>query len=72
MTRVRDVARVELGAETYAINAYLNGTPVTAVAISQLPGSNALAAADAVIAELDAAKVALGTLGVISQVHGPE
>ncbi|HTG39351.1 multidrug efflux RND transporter permease subunit [Sphingomonas sp.] len=56
LTRVRDVARVELGAETYAINAYMNGVPVTAVAISQLPGSNALSAADAVIAELDSAK----------------
>lgn len=56
MTRLRDVARVELGAETYAVNAYLNGKPVTAVAVSQLPGSNALSAADAVIQELDRAK----------------
>ena len=54
MTRLRDVARVELGAETYAVNAYLNGKPVTAVAITQLPGSNALDAAEAVIKELDA------------------
>ncbi|WP_033920097.1 efflux RND transporter permease subunit [Sphingomonas sp. 37zxx] len=53
LTRLRDVARVELGAETYSINAYLNGKPVTAVAISQLPGSNALTTADAVIAELE-------------------
>ncbi len=56
MTRLRDVARVELGAETYSVNAYLNGKPVTAVAVSQLPGSNALSAADAVIQELDRAK----------------
>ncbi|PCD01523.1 hydrophobe/amphiphile efflux-1 family RND transporter [Sphingomonas spermidinifaciens] len=56
MTRLRDVARIELGAETYAVNAYLNGVPVTAVAISQLPGSNALDAADAVIKELEEAK----------------
>ena len=56
MTRLRDVARVELGAETYAVNAYLNGKPVTAVAITQLPGSNALDAADAVIQELEQAK----------------
>ncbi|WP_315764841.1 multidrug efflux RND transporter permease subunit [Sphingomonas sp. Y38-1Y] len=56
MTRLRDVARIELGAETYAVNAYLNGVPVTAVAISQLPGSNALDAAEAVIKELDEAK----------------
>ncbi|UUL83097.1 efflux RND transporter permease subunit [Sphingomonas qomolangmaensis] len=55
LTRLRDVARIELGAETYSINAFLNGKPVTAVAVSQLPGSNALSTADAVIAELDAA-----------------
>ncbi|UZK69620.1 multidrug efflux RND transporter permease subunit [Sphingomonas sp. S1-29] len=54
LTRLRDVARIELGAETYSINAFLNGKPVTAVAVSQLPGSNALTTADAVIAELEA------------------
>ncbi|WP_448657861.1 efflux RND transporter permease subunit [Sphingomonas sp. CJ99] len=56
MTRLRDVARVELGAENYTINAFLNNRPTVAIAVSQLPGSNALTTADAVIKELDTAK----------------
>ncbi|GAA0732096.1 efflux RND transporter permease subunit [Sphingomonas japonica] len=55
LTRLRDVARIELGAEDYTINAFLNGKPTTAVAVTQLPGSNALDTADRVIAELDRA-----------------
>jgi HAE1 family hydrophobic/amphiphilic exporter-1 len=55
--RVRDVARVELGAEDYSVNAFLNGKPAVAMVISQLPGSNALSTARAVKAEFaDAAK----------------
>ncbi|TKD51054.1 efflux RND transporter permease subunit [Sphingomonas baiyangensis] len=53
LTRLRDVARIELGAENYAINVFLNGKASTAIAVSQLPGSNALDTADAVIAEFD-------------------
>ena len=56
LTRLRDVARIELGAEIYTINAYLNGKPTSAVGVFQLPGSNALATAAAVVAELDRAK----------------
>lgn len=56
MTRLRDVARVELGAENYTINAFLNNRPTVAIAVSQLPGSNALTTAEAVIKELDTAK----------------
>jgi hydrophobe/amphiphile efflux-1 (HAE1) family protein len=52
LTRLRDVARIELGAQDYSINAYLKGQPTTAVGITQLPGSNALATAEAVKAEL--------------------
>jgi multidrug efflux pump len=48
ITRVRDVARVELGARDYAVNSYLDGKPAVAVAVTQLPGSNALATATAV------------------------
>src|SRR5439155_17647417 len=40
--RVRDVARVELGAQTYNQQGRLNGRPAVLVAIYQLPGSNAL------------------------------
>ena len=39
---LRDVARVELGAEQYDWNAILNGQPTGLIGIYQLPGSNAL------------------------------
>ena len=48
ITRVRDVARVELGAQDYLRNAYLDDRTATALGIFQLPGSNALATADEV------------------------
>jgi HAE1 family hydrophobic/amphiphilic exporter-1 len=48
LVRVRDVGRVELGAQDYASDAYLEGKPAVAVAIFQRPGSNALATAERV------------------------
>ncbi|MDI1281739.1 multidrug efflux RND transporter permease subunit [Brevundimonas sp.] len=54
MTRVRDVARVELGSQDYGINAYFTGKPGIALAVVQQPGANALSTAEAVLAELDA------------------
>jgi HAE1 family hydrophobic/amphiphilic exporter-1 len=51
--RVKDVARVELGARDYITNSYLNGKPAVAAVISQRPGSNALATATAVKATMD-------------------
>lgn len=39
---LRDVARVELGAENYDLNVVLNGEPTGLIAVYQLPGSNAL------------------------------
>ncbi|WP_422057090.1 efflux RND transporter permease subunit [Sphingomonas sp.] len=53
LTHLRDVARVELGAQDYNFNGYLNDKRAVGVGIFQLPGSNALATADAVKAELD-------------------
>ena len=56
-TRLGDLARIELGAQDYSINAYLSGKPTVAIAISQLPGSNALTTAELVKQELaDASK----------------
>jgi HAE1 family hydrophobic/amphiphilic exporter-1 len=60
LTRVSDVARVDLGAANYTTNAYLgflkNGHPDTqpaaAIGILQQPGTNALQAADGVIKEM--------------------
>jgi len=50
LVRVSDVARVELGAMDYRINAYLDrGQKAVAIGISQRPGSNALSTADAVL-----------------------
>ncbi len=42
ITRLRDVARVELGAKVYDITSRLNGAPSASIAVYQLPGSNAL------------------------------
>ncbi|MEO6256986.1 MAG: multidrug efflux RND transporter permease subunit [Sphingomicrobium sp.] len=50
--RVSDVARVELGASDYASNTYLSGEPTVILGVFQRPGSNALAAAAAVEAEM--------------------
>ncbi len=48
ITRVRDVARVELAARDYTVNSQLGGKPATAIGIFQLPGSNALETSDRV------------------------
>ena len=42
IVRVKDVARVELGAQDYSIVSRLNGQPAAIVAVYQLPGSNAV------------------------------
>src|ERR1700720_5019353 len=46
IVRVRDVARVELGAQNYSVVGRLNGKPGAVIAVYQLPGSNAVQAAD--------------------------
>jgi multidrug efflux pump len=48
VTRVRDVARVELGARDYSSNSYLDGKAAVGIGVFQRPGSNALATALAV------------------------
>src|SRR5262247_626343 len=53
VTRVRDIARVELGAQDYTRNAYLDNQVATAIGVFQRPGSNALATAAAVLSTLD-------------------
>ena len=56
VVRVRDIARVELGAQDYTVNAYLDNKNATALVIFQKPGSNALATAAAVKAQMEALK----------------
>jgi hydrophobic/amphiphilic exporter-1 (mainly G- bacteria), HAE1 family len=46
VVRLRDVARIDLGAQTYNLIGRLNGKPAALVALYQLPGSNAIDAAD--------------------------
>lgn len=46
VTRLRDIAQVELGARDYSANSYLDGKPAMAIAVLQRPGSNALATAN--------------------------
>lgn len=46
--RVKDVARVELGAQDYTISARVDGQPNAAIAVRMAPGANALDTAKAV------------------------
>ncbi len=50
--RLKDVARIELGAQTYATSARLNGKPSTGVGVQLSPSGNALATAKAVRARM--------------------
>src|SRR5712691_4751854 len=54
--RIRDVARVELGAETYFIDSRYNGQPSSGIGIQLAPGANALDTAKAVRAKIDELK----------------
>ena len=51
--RLKDVARMELGAQTYSFDVRFKGKPAAAIGIYQLPGSNAISAADGVRAKLE-------------------
>ncbi|MEA3151085.1 MAG: multidrug efflux pump, partial [Gammaproteobacteria bacterium] len=48
VTRLKDVARVELGADTYALRALLDSKAAAAIPIFQRPGSNAIAISELV------------------------
>src|SRR3989454_8891489 len=52
VTRIRDVARVELAARDYSVASQLSGKPAAALVIFQLPGSNAIDTSNAVRAKL--------------------
>jgi hydrophobe/amphiphile efflux-1 (HAE1) family protein len=56
VTRISDVARIEIGAQDYTTSAYVNGDQGIGLGITQLPGSNALATAKAIVATMEAAK----------------
>jgi multidrug efflux pump len=46
LTRLRDIARIELGASEYALRSLLNNKPAVAIPIFQAPGSNAIQISD--------------------------
>jgi multidrug efflux pump subunit AcrB len=52
VVRLRDVARIELGAQQYDQTCTLDGKPSVALSIFQLPGSNALSTARGVYAKM--------------------
>jgi hydrophobic/amphiphilic exporter-1 (mainly G- bacteria), HAE1 family len=53
ITRIRDIGRVELGAQTYSESFNLDGQPAAGIGISLLPDANAIAVADKVKAKMD-------------------
>lgn len=58
LTRLKDVARIELGAKNYDVSSTLDGDPSITLAVFQLPGSNALATAQLVYDKMDELKAA--------------
>ncbi len=54
--RLKDVARIELGAQSYNLIGRYSGKPAAVIAVYQLPGSNAVKAAAGVRALMDEAK----------------
>jgi multidrug efflux pump len=48
VTRLKDVARIELGADTYALRALLDNKAAAAIPIFQRPGSNSIAISELV------------------------
>ena len=53
ITRIRDIGRAELGAQTYSESFNLDGRPAAGIGISLLPDANAIAVADEVKAKMD-------------------
>ncbi|NWL76885.1 multidrug efflux RND transporter permease subunit [Pseudomonas taiwanensis] len=52
ITRLKDIARVELGSSQYALRSLLNNQPAVAIPVFQRPGSNAIEISDAVRARM--------------------
>ncbi len=53
---LKDVARIELGAQSYDVRTALNGQPGAGIPIFLQPGANALETADALFAKMDELK----------------
>ncbi len=55
-TRVRDVARIELGAADYSSGTHFNGKSAVGIPVFQLPGSNAIATANVIYQKMEELK----------------
>ncbi len=53
ITRLKDIARIELGGKTYDITSRLSGKPSASIAVYQLPGANALDVRDRIAAVME-------------------
>jgi multidrug efflux pump len=56
ITRLKDIGRVEMGSNAYALRSLLNNRPAVAIGISQRPGSNAIQASSEVRAAMETLK----------------
>ncbi len=57
--RLRDVARIELGAQNYAMESRVDGKPAAVLAVFQQPGANLIKVSDALASLLESSKSAL-------------
>ncbi|NJC41313.1 hydrophobe/amphiphile efflux-1 (HAE1) family protein [Brevundimonas alba] len=71
VTRVRDIGRVELGAQDYGIRGYFDGERGVGIAIIQQPGANALGTAERVLDEVEAIRGELPAGMAISIPYNP-
>jgi multidrug efflux pump len=56
IVRLKDVARIELGAQNYNMNCLFNGKPAVGLGLYQMPGTNALDVAEAVRKKMEELK----------------
>ncbi len=61
LVHLSDVARVELGSESYDVVTRLNGHPAAGIAVMLAPGANALSTANRVFARMDELKPSMPT-----------
>ncbi|HWK53555.1 MAG TPA: multidrug efflux RND transporter permease subunit [Hyphomicrobiales bacterium] len=64
ITRLRDVARVEIARQDYSVNAFAGDLPTVGMAIIPQPGTNELAASNTVLAEMNAMQATIFPPGV--------
>ena len=56
VTRLKDVARIELAGREYSSESYIDRMPTTALGVFQLPGSNALQTKEAIYGKMEELK----------------